>query len=308
MTTTFYGVLGVNPDADADAIRRGYRERAAEVHPDVNDDPDADSQFRRLTTARDTLLDETERARYDRLGHASYVRHHVSGSAWEVGDRAGNRSADRRSGRSTREPGSADRHGPVSGGRSDPGGQGARRASRTGTASEAGSGSAPNGGESGAGHRRATGPRGGNRRNHRATGSRPPGAAASGSRVDGETRWGSRGPSRGTGEEAGGSGSVGDAYATSTFWDTQRVGERHGTGTGRANSPLGRVVRGVRALGPWVVVHAVFLTVALGTSWYAYAVVLADTTRPLALLVALVGAMTLAVLLSTLHVVSRVYR
>lgn len=37
--TKYYEVLGVKPDADADAIKRAYRKRAPSVHPDKFVDP-----------------------------------------------------------------------------------------------------------------------------------------------------------------------------------------------------------------------------------------------------------------------------
>jgi len=109
MSTTFYGVLGVGPDADEAAVRQAYRDRVTEVHPDVNDDPDANAQFKRITTAKEKLLDASERARYDRLGHASYVRNHVDCSAWSVdADATGGRTdaATHRSGSGASEAGS----------------------------------------------------------------------------------------------------------------------------------------------------------------------------------------------------------
>ncbi|QSG09070.1 DnaJ domain-containing protein [Halapricum desulfuricans] len=68
MGESLYSLLGVREDADPETIRRAYRERASDVHPDVSDAPDATRRFKRLTVARDTLVDEDERARYDRLG------------------------------------------------------------------------------------------------------------------------------------------------------------------------------------------------------------------------------------------------
>lgn len=73
MTRTYYDVLGVARDADAERVRAAYRERVKEVHPDVSDRPDAAEQFRTLSAARDVLCDPSERARYDRLGHERYV-------------------------------------------------------------------------------------------------------------------------------------------------------------------------------------------------------------------------------------------
>lgn len=73
MTETFYDVLGVAEDATTDEIEAAYRERLKETHPDVSDDEDAGRATKTLIEARDVLVDEAERARYDRLGHDAYV-------------------------------------------------------------------------------------------------------------------------------------------------------------------------------------------------------------------------------------------
>jgi len=76
MGESLYAILGVEEDADREAIKDAYRDRAKDAHPDVSDASDATRQFKRLTVARDTLLDDDERARYDDLGHDAYVRQH----------------------------------------------------------------------------------------------------------------------------------------------------------------------------------------------------------------------------------------
>ncbi|MCL7416959.1 MAG: J domain-containing protein [Halalkalicoccus sp.] len=93
---TLYDVLGVDPDAGPGEIRAAYRERVKRHHPDV-DGGDA-AAFRRLTTARDVLLDEDSRARYEALGHRRYARHHL-GEEWPVEEssRAARRTRAKRS-------------------------------------------------------------------------------------------------------------------------------------------------------------------------------------------------------------------
>ncbi|AFO58256.1 J domain-containing protein [Natrinema sp. J7-2] len=73
MGDTYYDVLGVDPDATRDEIESAYRDRVLETHPDHSDHPDAAERFQRVMTAKSVLTDETERARYDRLGHEAYV-------------------------------------------------------------------------------------------------------------------------------------------------------------------------------------------------------------------------------------------
>jgi DnaJ-class molecular chaperone len=66
----YYRVLGVSPDADREAIKKAFRARAAELHPDVSAEPDAEAQFRELVEAYEVLSRAESRARYDRLGTA----------------------------------------------------------------------------------------------------------------------------------------------------------------------------------------------------------------------------------------------
>ncbi|AQL44058.1 hypothetical protein BV210_15710 [Halorientalis sp. IM1011] len=84
MAETFYSVLGVESDADTEAIRDAYRAQVKETHPDVSDDDDAADSFKRLTAARDVLVDEMRRRRYDRVGHTAYVRDHLDNPAWSA--------------------------------------------------------------------------------------------------------------------------------------------------------------------------------------------------------------------------------
>src|SRR5256885_16223493 len=63
-----YGVLGVEPGASEDDIKRAYRQLARELHPDVNGDPQAEQRFKEITAAYDTLSDPVRRRQYDLFG------------------------------------------------------------------------------------------------------------------------------------------------------------------------------------------------------------------------------------------------
>ncbi|HWB72861.1 MAG TPA: J domain-containing protein [Egibacteraceae bacterium] len=60
-----YDILGVRRDASDDDIKRAYRRRARDLHPDAGGDPE---QFKQLTAAYEVLKDPRARANYDRFG------------------------------------------------------------------------------------------------------------------------------------------------------------------------------------------------------------------------------------------------
>lgn len=67
----YYEILGVQRNADADAIKKAYRKQALKYHPDRNSgSKDAEEKFREATEAYEVLRDPDKRAAYDRFGHA----------------------------------------------------------------------------------------------------------------------------------------------------------------------------------------------------------------------------------------------
>jgi molecular chaperone DnaJ len=69
----YYDVLGVTRGASADEIKKAYRKKAKELHPDRNkDDPEAETQFKEVNEAYDALKDPERKAAYDRFGHAAF--------------------------------------------------------------------------------------------------------------------------------------------------------------------------------------------------------------------------------------------
>ena len=65
----FYELLGVSRQSTADEIKRAYRQRARQLHPDANpDDPNAEAQFKEVARAYETLSDPQRRQQYDTYG------------------------------------------------------------------------------------------------------------------------------------------------------------------------------------------------------------------------------------------------
>ena len=69
MEKDYYEVLGVERDADARTIKRAFLKKARELHPDVNDAPDAEARFKEVNEAYSVLSDERKRQNYDRYGN-----------------------------------------------------------------------------------------------------------------------------------------------------------------------------------------------------------------------------------------------
>lgn len=66
----YYEVLEVAKDASNDEIKKAYRKKAMQYHPDRNaDDPSAETKFKEAAEAFEVLKDDQKRARYDQFGH-----------------------------------------------------------------------------------------------------------------------------------------------------------------------------------------------------------------------------------------------
>ena len=65
----YYEVLGVDKNASAEDIKRAFRRKAKECHPDLHpDDKEAEERFKELNEANEVLSDPDKRARYDQFG------------------------------------------------------------------------------------------------------------------------------------------------------------------------------------------------------------------------------------------------
>src|SRR5690349_17579084 len=72
MVESLYDTLGVGKTATPDEIRKAYRKLARKHHPDVNPgNKTAETAFKKIAAAYETLSDDKKRAAYDEFGDAA---------------------------------------------------------------------------------------------------------------------------------------------------------------------------------------------------------------------------------------------
>ena len=73
MKEDFYKILGVSKEASATEIKKAYRKKAIEFHPDKNPgDAKAEEKFKQAAEAYEILSDADKKAKYDRFGHQAF--------------------------------------------------------------------------------------------------------------------------------------------------------------------------------------------------------------------------------------------
>ena len=74
MSKSYYETLGVSKTASFDEIKRAFRVKAKECHPDYHpEDPTAEKKFKEINEAYEVLKDDQKRSAYDRYGHDAYT-------------------------------------------------------------------------------------------------------------------------------------------------------------------------------------------------------------------------------------------
>jgi molecular chaperone DnaJ len=82
----YYEVLGVARGADEQEIKKAFRRLARRLHPDVSEEPDAESRFREVSEAYEVLSNPETRQLYDRYGHAGLRSGGFTPTHFNLGD------------------------------------------------------------------------------------------------------------------------------------------------------------------------------------------------------------------------------
>lgn len=87
MKEDYYDILGVSKGASASEIKKAYRKKALEYHPDKNPgDAKAEEMFKKAAEAYEVLSDSDKKAKYDQFGHAAFEGGGFGGGGMNMDD------------------------------------------------------------------------------------------------------------------------------------------------------------------------------------------------------------------------------
>lgn len=91
MAKDYYDILGVEKGASKADIKKAFRKKARQYHPDVNrDNPkEAEEKFKEANEAYEVLSDDTKRAQYDQFGHDAFTQGGGAGGFGGFGGQGG---------------------------------------------------------------------------------------------------------------------------------------------------------------------------------------------------------------------------
>ena len=73
MKEDYYDILGISKNASSSEIKKAYRKKAIEFHPDKNpNDKIAEANFKKAAEAYEILGNQDKRSQYDQYGHAAF--------------------------------------------------------------------------------------------------------------------------------------------------------------------------------------------------------------------------------------------
>ena len=82
----YYEVLEVTKTATVEEIKKAYRKKAIQYHPDKNPgDKEAEEKFKEAAEAYDVLSNPEKRSRYDQFGHAAFEQGGMGGGGFGGG-------------------------------------------------------------------------------------------------------------------------------------------------------------------------------------------------------------------------------
>jgi len=87
MKEDFYDILGISKSATAAEIKKAYRKKAIEYHPDKNPgDSKAEELFKKSAEAYEVLSDPNKKAKYDQYGHQAFEGGYGGGGGMNMDD------------------------------------------------------------------------------------------------------------------------------------------------------------------------------------------------------------------------------